>query len=493
MEDPFLNSKPQPQSEAQASEKKKSKPWVALAGVFVILIILLLAGGLYFWWQYNISDYLIKLAPVDSVLYIQARDSFWPWQNTKISDLPFNNFYQWAEETIFSDLDFQKDLLANSSQAALVAMLREDNNLDWAFIFKLRNTRSINLVLEKLPNHQMLAKNILVVATSQPALEKIKEVATGSIFSLATQIDSKKKEKELMNLYLSAKNLKTYLNQNQDWLNKIFSQLIKADIYLSLAKKDSQWQFKIKSDSFDSFSVAEPLVEYLPADFSIFISSINLKEIFEEWGEADYNIAESFEQTAESLKIIYELDLKNSVVTFLDQGADLVIFKQSEDKILGFDYILLLPQVEEEQINNLRDLVKVVLAQKLPKQVDHVLPDGSKVVELLAQPEVWQWEEESLGENLEVNYLNEPALNFEISYLIKDKKIIISSSKQLLSDFILNQIFGLKDLASACEKEVSKNRYLIFNSSLFPGLYLPLGMILVKEDQKGIKGCIVDL
>jgi len=481
---------PSPQSNPPFPGKKQTRWWIIAGGVFCLVLLL---AGLYFYWWYFTTINLAQLAPVDSVLYVQARDSIWPiGQRTTMNDLPFKGFYQQIDqEEVLSSVDLDS-LLDNSRQAVFILTLNEDSNLDSVFLFKLRDSKSINSVLSNLSHQVLLDKDILVVASSDSALNKIKEVEAGSVFSLATQIDLKNLGRDMVGLYLDADNLKSYLNQKENQMDKIFAQLINQDIYLVVNKKAKQWQFELTNHYFNQTQGNGLSVEYLPEGFGIFASNVNLAEIFQSWFAADKDFSDSLQQTKESLKVTYHFDVERDIIPLLNQPADLIIFNQQTETTLGLDYILLLPQFSEEQRVSFEKFVRIVLVQKLPQEISHFLPDGSKVVELLAQEDTWQWQKENTDDNLEINYLQEPNLNLEISYLTKGGKTILASSSELLKDFVMAQDVNLSELASKCQ--VKGSTKLILNSdniSSFFDIYLPDELILVKASNKGANGCLI--
>jgi len=457
-----------------------------LGGIFLSLVF---SGVIYFWWRHSAADYLIKLVPLDAVLYVQAQDAIWPWQNQKISDLPFPEFFQAAEKSeIFSQADLRRDLLDKSFQAGLVILAAEDGGLDQVFIFKFKTPDGLKLISAQLVNKLILPENILVVAKNQKALARIEEVAKGSVFSLATQVDLKRFGKAPLNLYLNSDNLKSYLNTRQDLPSKFFAHLIKEDIHLSFFENQGQWQFKLSGTNLFKAASHQRAIESLPKNFSFYISGINLFEVFQSFGKIDLALPEFFQATAESLKAINDFDLL-AAIKFLNQPADLIIFKDGADTALGFNYILVLPQLAEEQVNTFKELIKIILAQKLPESVDYRLPDGSLVVELLAKPETWQWQKT----DFEINYLQEPKLNFEISYLAKDHKFFIASKADLLKEFFDNSEINLDDLLAKCGGAAT-NRFLVFDGDNQKDykVYLPAGLILVKENRFGAnKGCLI--
>jgi len=485
MEDPFLSSSPKQPEAVKTTSRRNLRLWLTLGGVFLFLFILIFSSSLYFSWRKATTDDLINLAPLDSVVYVFSRESFLPWpislinEKVKISDLPFTEFFQkTGASEIFAGLDFQNDLLKNSSQVGLVGVTSESSNLDLVFIFKLKSSELAQSFSTKLSKCWLAKENILIVSGSDSALAKVKEVAGGSIFSLGSQVNSKRLGHGLMNFYLDSDNLKSFLFSSQKPENKIFSQLSSQDIYLSLTRKNNQWQFTIDND-FLSLPKSNILIEYLPKDFSVFASGLNLNEIFSAWAQADPKLKEFFKQTYSGVKTVYDFDL-NLATSFLNQSVDLII-NYNQESVLGFDYILVLPSLDEKQINDFKELIKIILAQKLPKEVTYLLPDGSKATELLAATDAWQWQQDETG----ISYLKEDKLKFEIGYLSKDSKTIIANNLAWLKDYIVKPETSLVDLTSSSSKE---GRFIIFKSSNLPEefkVYLPSGMIIVREGRSG--------
>lgn len=486
MESPSQNQTPQKPGEVKSLPGKKLIQGVILGGIFLFLIF---SGAAYFLWHYQSSDYLIKLVPLDAILYVHTRDAIWPWQDQQISDLPFPNFFQVTEKNeIFSQVNLQKDLLAESFQAGLIILADEDGSLDQVFIFKFKTSDELGPISARFANHLVLPGNILVVAGTQKTLARIEAVSNGSIFSLATQVNLKRFGKAPLSLYLDSDNLKSYLNKRSDLPSKIFGHLMAEDIYLSFFERQGQWRFKLSGTNFFNTTSHRPLITFLPKNFSFYISGVNLPEVLGSWGNIDVALPEFLQQANENLKAIYNFDLA-AATKFLNQPADLIVFKNGADTGLGFNYILVLPQLEEQQINNFKELIKITLAQKLPKSVAYLLPDGSSVTELLAKPETWQWQKT----NSEINYLTEPKLNFEISYLAQGNKFFIASKADLLKEFLSNTDISLNDLTVKCGVS---NRFSVFNNNSPKDyeVYLPAGLIMVKEYTFGAnQGCLFGL
>ncbi|MFA5022523.1 MAG: hypothetical protein WC508_05615 [Patescibacteria group bacterium] len=475
---------------------KRRKREITLGGVFVFGLIIIFS--FYFWHQQQTKDSLINFAPIDSVLYVSARDSVWPESQQSISDLPLRNFYQQiAEKEIFSGVDLQKDLVANSQQVSLIMLPGKNSNFDLVFIFKIKNYLALEPAMAKLKYSLLIKKNILVAATSQQGIDRIKEVENGKTFPLTLKVQINKFGNSRLTLFLSADNLKLSFGASAGLVDKIFTHLLSQDIYISSSyrKQNQQWQFKLNnSDSILSEQIYPPRVKFLPPDFSIYLSGVNLFEMFKGWQGMDNEFSNFLKQTADSLRTVYSFS-PNQLLVLAKQPADLIIFKKEQASALGFDYVLVFDKRSAEQIGDLIKLVKIILAEKMPKEVSHTLPDETKVTELLADTEVWQLKQETVDNNLVINYLQEPALNFELAYAVKDNQLMIASSVQRLKDVMSASNLSITGLESKCRHSGLLNRYLILNNqrSLFTfDPYLPDGGIMAIEGSSGVNGCFVD-
>ncbi|MFA6381976.1 MAG: hypothetical protein WCX08_01760 [Candidatus Buchananbacteria bacterium] len=492
MESPFASPNFSKSQKNKISWRKNLKLWTLAGGVFLI------GSAAFIFWPARIftADKLISLAPVDSILYLQAGNSFFGQKN-QISDLPIVGLASILQgNDNFVRLDFKNDLLNNSNQAALIVLadynsdLSAAKKLDYIFLFDFKNESLIKSVLPKLKDYLVIDKNVLAIATDKLALAKIQAVKDKKTFSLLNRIDQSKVKPGLLNLYLDSANLKFYLATEPTVLNTIFTRFVNQDIYLALKSENDLWRFKMSSEILYSLKASRQkyLVEYLPKDFSLFVSGINLFDAFQQWGKADSNVVAYFKQLGESVKNIYHLNFNELAEELLNQPADLVILK-NKNSFLGQDFILILSPPADSQISGLQNLVKIMLAQKRPKSSSYKLPDGSKVIELMADPEVWQWQKENLNDAPAINYLREPALNFEIGYAAFSDKIIISNSMEALKSFMANQDINLKDLTSRCSNGFWFNDLIIFNAQAWQPVLSPY-LVLFSENRIGkASGC----
>ncbi len=87
--------------------------------------------------------------------------------------------------------------------------------------------------------------------------------------------------------------------------------------------------------------------------------------------------------------------------------------------------------------NGMEEIIKDDLSVLFPEVQDKTLPDGTKVKELLANPDIFVFQnEEILG--MPVHYLSAGALNQEFLVGREGQRVIFSDSTESLQDFLVN-------------------------------------------------------
>ena len=472
MEDLFQSQKPNLEEEIKPSRAVHF--WQLGAGLFVLLSLFL---GLFVWQERYTNDSLLQYAPVDTAIYISARDSFWPWEKVKITDLPLAHVFSHPE------------LLNFSSHSALLKIPGENQELTTAEIFFLRHLEEAVPVIAELEFTATLDKHILVVADSQETLEKIKEVQRGTIFSLAQQLEGRQLGRGLMNLYVSAGNLQSHFKALPGLPSQLLSHLAVTDLYLTLYQERNIWVFGPADEINLSSADLKTTLRFLPKNFDLFISQVNLVDVFRSFVAVDENFNQAGNQLTVNLEAIYDFNFNNAIIPLLDQPAELLIINSGRSNALGFDYILVLPEVTDQQIQAFEELVRIILSQKLPKEISRQLPDGSSVIELTADTNAWLWQ--PVSENQRI--LSEPQLGFEVTHLKNGGSLFIASSAALLEDIMKTQDISLESLAYQCPPAVGAGNFLAIRSDLQAtfGDILPQGITIFSTTPKnGLTGCI---
>ncbi|OGY46240.1 MAG: hypothetical protein A2744_04585 [Candidatus Buchananbacteria bacterium RIFCSPHIGHO2_01_FULL_44_11] len=491
MEDPFQHQNSQANlSRSQHSTLRAKKFWWLLAGIFVII----LSAALIYRSTADQSE-ILSLVPIDSVFYLQANGPAWPWSKVEIADLPFANFYGQLE-TIFSwpAGSFQKNILAFSSQVTLAAVPNQNSGqLDFVLIIKSKND-SVVSVLNQSPHHLLLKKNLTAVTTSEEAIKKLLEVQQGQTFSLAGNVNSKKFGRQLLIGYFNLSNVKSYLAP-ENLAEEIFTQFLTGELYLNFNQSAGGWQFSlVREKTFISSSAkSKTSIKYLPADFFEFSSGLNLSELFSIWSQVDPELNKTFSQTAAAVTALYNFNLADEFSDLLSQPVDLILLPAQTPNVFGLDFILSLPS-DNKTLNQLERLINIILAQKKPTAVDRLLPDGSQVTELIAEPDSFVWQTKDLAGQV-VRYLSEPSLNFAAAYVVSNNRVVLATSIERLEQFLSTSEIVVSDLVDRCGFDLAGN--LIFlNPQNFTWPvrdYLPPGVILIKPlESSGLSGCVIE-
>ena len=480
MENSFRQSQP-------LLRAKKFRPWLVGGGIFFVLLLVL---GIWSW-RYSL-DHLVKFAPVDNLVYAHWQNPIGFWSKADMTQLPFSFWYQYINDRFEQKLDFQKDILAQTNEAA-VLLLPAGNQTSLSLVVLARlSPRQVTGRLAALPQRQ-LGSNILAFSPKVETLEKITAVADGSVLPLAPATKSNFFTSPLFSLYLNAANLKPYWSPSIDWPAWSLGWW-----YLNLQEFKSGWRLTLKTDSVapSSLVAASERLDFLPPDFIFYASGVDLAALFSGWLAANPELGAAWPQRAADFQRWYGLDLPSELAPIVASPAQLIIFS-SASKAFGFDWALIVPRAAQLNLDNWEKFITLLLAQKLPRPVAKTLPDGTVVTELLIQPQSFVWQSESLGDDISARVLLEPRLDFSLAYSQVADRLIIGSSLDHLRSLLTDSSFSLMNLSQRCGlKDVSAlavfNNQALANSTPFFD-YLPPGIVALEvSDNQTLAGCLVD-
>lgn len=121
---------------------------------------------------------------------------------------------------------------------------------------------------------------------------------------------------------------------------------------------------------------------------------------------------------------------------FLSGNKLLVSPKISEPKnFADYDYLLVLDEVVAAE--EIKESLKSNLAALFPEKREKILPDGAVVREIIANPELFQFEKKKIG-GREIDYLLILQSGQEIFVAEEDKTVIVSDGNGLLIDYLAN-------------------------------------------------------
>ena len=440
--------------------------------VFVLVLMLL---GAYWWQHWTAVDQLAKYTPFNAIVYFQAHDTGWG-KASVVANLPYANFYQEASVA----------KLLSLSKATAYATFFVDNNLESIWLFQLKSSgQPINT---DLPNARMLTHQILVVGSSPVALAQVEQVVSGNIFSLASQQSFNSTPLELL---VSAANLKSYLSQAGSANDKVIAPLLATDLHWLLQPKNSAWDISFVGTPAQRTVANNHLVDSLPADFNFFISGINLSAVLSQWAVANANWSKDFQQTTSIYQEVFKLDALAAANGIFNAPGDLIIFTADQPAALGASFIAVLPQPSATALANFKQLVQAALAQQLPRQTLHQLPDGSWVVQLSADVQARQWHGQTMSDQ-EVLAIAEPALHFSLYYLLLPDQLVIANSASRLEQFLTGKhSINLQAYKQHCNKNIFNSTYIIFakNSQIYEfSQFLPNKSLIVGLNN----GCLLN-
>ena len=467
---------------------KRFWPWLVGGGIFVILFLVLGIG----YWRYQ-TDHLVKFAPVDSLVYAHFRNPLGFWPKTNITQLPFSFWYQYINDRFEQKLDFQKDILDQTNEAAVLFLPTEDPETLSLVILARLSPRQVTGRLADLPQRQISA-GVFAFSLQPKALAKITAVADGLVLPLALEPRSSFFQPALFSLYLNAANLKSYLSSaNFNW-----SALSLGQWQVNLKRSSVGWRFGLQTNQSDLISAVSrpPRPDFLPADFIFYTNSFDFSDLVSIWLATNQELVTAGQQLAANFFQHYGFSFQSQLGPIFYQPAQLIIFA-SPSPVFGFDFALLLPAADQTSSESLEQFWRILLAQKLPRPVVKTLPDGSRVTELLVQPESFTWQPVTLTDNITARVLSEPRLDFSLAYIQTAGHLIISSSLDHLRSLMTDSGFSLIALEQRCGLKnfsplaVFNNQNQASSTTIFN--YLPQGIIaLGPESNQALVGCLVD-
>ncbi|MFA7662661.1 MAG: hypothetical protein WCX88_01970 [Patescibacteria group bacterium] len=146
------------------------------------------------------------------------------------------------------------------------------------------------------------------------------------------------------------------------------------------------------------------------------------------------------------------------------------------DKILAQSQVLIVPALDKNKLELFKNELKLKLAHKIPSERDLILPDKSVATELIADPSKFEFKTDKM-KDYRLEYLSEPAVNFEVVMAIDDTKMILADSKEVLS----NLIYSNGEIIDKMWQNESSSDKAFFNFSNQQKSFYGLENVLVED------------
>ncbi|MFH1226080.1 MAG: DUF3352 domain-containing protein [bacterium] len=441
-----------------------------------VLLAAVAIGVIYYFYFYPYRDSLLAKAPIDSAAYVHFNlPRSVPLEAGLVRGLPNGvaDYQRLNLEPLFRNLDqwfdwpagqFAKDILPLAGREMALVVVPWQNEKDE---LKLAPALLINLsrqaqseisptqlevlgLFYSFPN-----KRQLVIAGSTVALEKITGTAeVNNLKNLATVKRglARLNRRSLVKGYLAIEELDKYYKQKttpQNWSD--FSHLLarlSADfllrqnnrqIYFSVSSTNDGFNFKINgladSPAFKPLA-GRRLIKFIPTNTLMVFSGLNWRGLIESLEKSFPATGSGLEPFKMNYEKLYRFDWQKDLVPLLSGPGELIVMKNEPRN----DFIITteLPVVQVEQLDKLKEIVREYLAYRQPTEKAKILPDKSRVTELIADPTKFNWQSAEL-DGLTINFIKETEPGFEFLYTLLGDQLIFSNSLEQFKIFLRQQ------------------------------------------------------
>lgn len=480
-------------------------------GFFILVLIVASLVGVY--WYLNKDDFA-KMAPENTFFYLRINEPFWTKENAKISELNLQELFEWIDIKLdLKDFRFENDILPIANrQMALTIIKLSNNDLGLVVFLKIKDGRGV----KKLPYftpHQLFTGKMLIIADSEETLNIIKEVRNKKKPNLSRKVAKDFFDDDFIKLYLDLEKVRKLVTKKGDLNQKSLSYFLNLSqsksLFLTLNNKIGHWYFsaevypEIETNLYPTSIRKLSSINFLPENFTFFIKGMNLSEVISDVEKIDKDLVQAFHNDLKNFEKLHDLDLLQSLWPLFTSGLDLLLTSTTDQEQRNLDLVvnLALDNYSSEDLKKLPEILKEILAKKYPFEQERVLPDETKVVELVMKPDFFSFDEKELGQD-KIYYLQKPELELELAYTIKNNEIIFSSSLSELEKILrpsANQI-DTELLNKQCWVS-GRNRLLIFNKeelvNNWSGAaaamieFLPGNIYIISQDKNlSFSGCI---
>lgn len=389
--------------------------------VLIIFLLLLGASFFYFCWS---KDNLIKFVPENTVFYAHFDFNIYHWSGKK-ANIFFQN--KWPDK-FFREIGLEKywSLFRCNLNPQILAGIQE-----LAF-----------LIVENKTKNQFQP---LLIYKFQPAFADMSFVlCRKDDFQVRYQfLDS---DKRIVLLSLAEIDLPIGNFRSSHSQNKFKFENFLANNFLNGFVSQKFLEEKI-------------LLKRINEEYLVFSGKLNNQKIYFQFdgtfqnssslGLIDSNFLEqSFKFFPEKVDFVFWnfdfLSSKSLLLTNIVNSQSLTFLKNRNNLFFNRDgSLIIIFSRENESVEYLEDEIKKSLAYFFPKKEIRILPDKSRIVELIADPNIFDFSAESFGP-FEIRFLKITEETAQFAMAVGDNFILISNDliflREIIEQYLKNEI-----------------------------------------------------
>lgn len=209
-------------------------------------------------------------------------------------------------------------------------------------------------------------------------------------------------------------------SENENFLTKIYNLTRSLDYRLKLFKKRNG--LKLAGQSAREIDLpAEILIAVKNFDLApiYLVNNLSLEKIFE----------------IDNLEANLSADERKTILKILSQTKELVIAKKDKgiNNLTSFDYFGAVSSRDEKDLASFENLFSKIISIIQPAEKVKILPDGSRTVELISQPEKFSFQDERYL-NFSFRCQKAPEIGWQICYLKDKNKIYFATNLDWLKE-----------------------------------------------------------
>jgi hypothetical protein len=431
------------------------KPMLKKFSIIIIIIFLLFCffGGLFLYYP---KDEMAKLIPREVIFYGQ-----WGKQDIKIlKEQNIKILGYWDIGKIFQKIPCQKLLdvgFIEAKKTGIAVLLNEKgfSCLNTYFIQDKGISTKVLDEFEKKRIKYVILKNYLILSQEESIIEKVKILKDNPQLSLAeilprsqlkffaitnwltrlrslSQVigEGSARNDSGVKAYLNLSFSKNYLIDKKDLTSQVAFSLIEEVkntewLIFQLKAKDNKLVFNLSND----VRIDIPEENFTSENFSknFFVATnIDWQKKIEKWGELIPDLEEKIKEWEKLYNFNFQKDIfpllkkPNFFLVDLSESNADPQHKSDIDFFRNIKWVFLTQKsANNESLKKINEIAKQILAYKLPVEKEKILPDGSKVKELIADFSKHGFKQ---IETDQVNFylLQKPEVNFEFVYGIME-------------------------------------------------------------------------